>query len=143
MGRRGKTLPPTGTPPDPIGAAAQTAALAPLGLELASVAVNMLTGKATKTEPALLGKQANSVGNAVTTQARNLDLPGLADSVGVMAQSQGAEDLMQLAGQGLSAASFFTSGVHQSYQNLVVDNAGRNALQWIADWLNLQITRAI
>ncbi|MDI9980216.1 cutinase, partial [Rhodococcus sp. IEGM 1307] len=108
-----------------------------------SVAANMLTGTAGKTDPALLGKQTNPVGNAITTQAQTLDLAGLAGSVSTMAQSQGAEDLAQVVGEGLTAASFFASGAHQSYQNLVVDNAGRNAIQWVSDWLNLQITRAV
>ncbi|MDT2007198.1 cutinase family protein [Rhodococcus opacus] len=136
-------FPPPGVLPDPVGAAAQTAALIPLGLELASVAANMLTGTAGKTDPALLGKQANPVGNAITTQAQTLDLAGLAGSVSTMARSQGAEDLAAVVGEGLNAASFFASGAHQSYQNLVVDNAGRNAIQWVSDWLNLQITRAV
>lgn len=138
-----KLFPPPGVLPDPVGAAAQTAALLPLGLDLASVAANMLTGKASKTDPALLGKQANPMGNAITTQAQTLDLAGLAGSVSTMAQSQGAEDLAAVVGEGLNAASFFASGAHQSYQNLVVDNAGRNAIQWVSDWLNLQITRAV
>ncbi|WP_054247573.1 cutinase family protein [Rhodococcus opacus] len=137
-----KLFPPPGVLPDPVGAAAQTTALLPLGLELASVAANMLTGKASKTDPALLGKQTNPVGNAITTQAQTLDLAGLAGSVSTMAQSQGAEDLAAVVGEGLNAASFFASGAHQSYQDLVVDNAGRNAIQWVSDWLNLQITRA-
>ncbi|MHA4854759.1 cutinase family protein [Rhodococcus sp. MSC1_016] len=138
-----KLFPPPGVLPDPLGAAAQTAALIPLGLELASVAANMLTGKASKTDPALLGKQANSVGNAITTQAQTLDLHGLSGSVSTMARSQGAEDLAAVVSEGLNAASFFASGAHQSYQTLVVDNAGRNAIQWVSDWLNLQITRAV
>ncbi|PBC45302.1 cutinase family protein [Rhodococcus sp. ACPA1] len=137
-----KLFPPPGVLPDPVGAAAQTTALLPLGLELASVAANMLTGKASKTDPALLGKQTNPVGNAITTQAQTLDLAGLAGSVSTMARSRGAEDLAAVVGEGLTAASFFASGAHQSYQNLVVDNAGRNAIQWVSDWLNLQITRA-
>ncbi|GAF43734.1 cutinase family protein [Rhodococcus wratislaviensis] len=138
-----KLFPPPGVLPDPVGAAAQTTALIPLGLDLASVAANMLTGKASETDPALLGKQTNPVGNAITTQAQTLDLAGLAGSVSTMAQSQGAEDLAAVVGEGLNAASFFASGAHQSYQNLVVDNAGRNAIQWVSDWLNLQITRAV
>ncbi|TQC40101.1 cutinase family protein [Rhodococcus sp. WS4] len=138
-----KLFPPPGVLPDPVGAAAQTGALIPLGLELATVAANMLTGKASKTDPALLGKQVSPVGNAFTTQAQTLDLAGLAGSVSTMARSQGAEDLAAVVGEGLNAASFFASGAHQSYQNLVVDNAGRNAIQWVSDWLNLQITRAV
>ena len=138
-----KLFPPPGVLPDPVGAAAQTTALIPLGLDLASVAANMLTGKASKTDPALLGKQAaNPVGSVISTQAQTLDLAGLAGSVSTMARWRGAEDLAAVVGEGLNAASFFASGAHQSYQSLVVDNAGRNAIQWVSDWLNLQITRA-
>ncbi|MGW4336777.1 cutinase family protein [Rhodococcus koreensis] len=138
-----KLFPPPGVLPDPVGAAAQTTALLPLGLELASVAATMLTGTAGKTDPALLGKQVNPVGNAITTQAQTLDLAGLAGSVSTMAHSRGAEDLAAVVGEGLNAASFFASGAHQSYQSLVVDNAGRTAIAWVSDWLNLQITRAV
>jgi hypothetical protein len=83
------------------------------------------------------------VGDAITTQAQTLDLQGLAGSVSTIAQSQGAEDLAAVVGEGLNAASFFASGAHQSYHTLVVDNAGRNAIEWVSDWLNLQITRAV
>ena len=51
-----KLLPPPGQLPDPLGAGAAMTGLVPVGLELASVAVNMLSGKATKTDPTLLGK---------------------------------------------------------------------------------------
>lgn len=57
--------------------------------------------------------------------------------------SQGAEDLAILVSEGLSAASFFTSGTHTNYNSLVVDNAGRSAIQWISDLLNLQIGRVV
>ncbi|RZL74510.1 MAG: cutinase, partial [Rhodococcus sp. (in: high G+C Gram-positive bacteria)] len=64
-------------------------------------------------------------------------------SLTTMAQSQGAEDLTALVGEGLKAASFFTSGAHTNYNALVVDNAGRNAITWLSDWLNLQIGRSV
>lgn len=137
-----KLLPPPGQAPDPLGAGAAMAGLLPVGLDLASVAVNMLSGKATKTDPALLGKQSHTASNAITSQAQNLDLKGLTGSLTTMASSQGADDLAALVGEGLNAASFFTSGAHTDYNNLVVDNAGRNAIQWLSDWLNLQIGRA-
>ena len=101
----------------------------------------MLSGKATKTDPTLLGKQS-STATSITTRAQNLNLPSLARSLTTMASSQGANDLASLVGEGLDAAAFFASGAHQNYNTLVVDNAGRNAIQWISDWLNLQIGRA-
>ena len=112
--------------------------LVPVGLELASVAVNMFSGKATKTDPTLLGKQSSTS----TTQGQDLELPALVNSLTAMASAQGANNLASLIGEGLDAASFFASGTHQNYNSLVVDNAGRNAIQWISDWLNLQIERA-
>ncbi|SED92164.1 cutinase family protein [Rhodococcus koreensis] len=137
-----KLLPPPGQVPDPLGAGAAMTGLLPVGLDLASVAVNMLSGKATKTDVALLGKQTNTASHAITTQAQNVDLPGLTGSLTTMASSQGADDLAALVGEGLNAASFFTSGAHTDYGNLVVDNAGRSAIKWLSDWLNLQIGRA-
>ena len=136
-----KLLPPPGQLPDPLGAGAAMTRLLPVGVELASVAVNMLSGKATKTDPTLLGKQS-STATSITTRAQNLNLPSLARSLTTMASSQGANDLASLVGEGLDAAAFFASGAHQNYNTLVVDNAGRNAIQWISDWLNLQIGRA-
>ena len=138
-----KLLPPPGQLPDPLGAAAAMTGLVPVGLDLASVAMNMLSGKATKTPPALLGKQANAVSTSITTAAENLDLRQLSNSLVKLSQSQGAEDLAALVGEGLRAADFFTSGAHTNYNALVVDNAGRSAIVWLSDWLNLQIGRAV
>ncbi|WP_225730989.1 MULTISPECIES: cutinase family protein [unclassified Nocardia] len=138
-----KLVPPPGQAPDLAGAGAALTGLLPVGLDLASVAVNMLTGKAQKTSPQLLGKQANTAASTITRQAQNLDLNGLTGSLAQMANSSGANDLATLIGDGLSAASFFTSGAHTNYGSLVVDNSGRNAIQWLGDWLNLQIGRAV
>ncbi|MFC9768646.1 cutinase family protein [Rhodococcus jostii] len=138
-----KLLPPPGQLPDPLGAGAAMAGLLPVGLDLASVAVTMLSGKATKTPPELLGKPSNAAATSTGTQTENLDLPALTGSLTTMAQSQGAEDLTALVGEGLKAASFFTSGAHTNYNALVVDNAGRNAITWLSDWLNLQIERSV
>jgi len=137
-----KLLPPPGQLPDPLGAGAAMTGLVPVGLELATVAVNMLAGKATKTDPTLLGKQASTAATTDSAQPQNLELSALANSLTAMASAQGANDLASLIGEGLDAASFFASGAHQNYNSLVVDNAGRNAIQWISDWLNLQIGRA-
>ncbi|KPH21085.1 cutinase family protein [Rhodococcus sp. D-46] len=137
-----KLLPPPGQLPDPLAAGATMTGLVPVGLELASVAVNMLSGKATKTDPTLLGKQSSTAASTDTAQAQDLDLPALAGELTTMANSQGANDLASLVGEGLEAASFLASGAHQNYNSLVVDNAGRNAIQWISEWLNLQIGRA-
>ncbi|KXX60893.1 cutinase [Rhodococcus sp. LB1] len=136
-----KLLPPPGQAPDPLGAGAAMTGLLPVGLDITSVAVNMLTGKATKTNPALLGKQAHTAPTPINAQAQNLDLNGLTGSLTTIAHSQGAGDLATLVSEGLNAASFFTSSAHTDYNHLVVDNAGRTAIQWLTDWLNLQIDR--
>lgn len=138
-----KLLPPPGQLPDPLGAGAAMTGLVPVGLELASVAVNMLTGKAADTGPPLLGKPSSGVTSTINTPEQNLDLAALGGSLGRMANLQGAKELTALVGEGLDAVSFFASGAHQSYNSLVVDNAGRNAIQWISDWLNLQIDRGM
>ncbi|WP_094275925.1 cutinase family protein [Rhodococcus sp. OK302] len=137
-----KLLPTPGQLPDLLAAGAAMTGLVPVGLELASVAVNMLSGKATPTPPTLLGKQSTTAATTTTNQTQNLDLPALAGSLTTMANSQNASDLTALVGEGVDAASFFASGAHQNYNSLVVDNAGRNAIEWISDWLNLQIGRA-
>ncbi|MEE2061574.1 cutinase family protein [Rhodococcus artemisiae] len=138
-----KLFPPPGVAPDPLGAGAAMTGLVPVGLDLASVAVDMLSGKVTKTAPELLGKQTNAVSTSITTQTASLDLPQLSDSLVTLSQSQGADDLASLVSEGLNAASFFTSGAHTNYNALVVDNAGRDAIAWLSDWLNLQIGRAV
>ncbi|ABG99789.1 conserved hypothetical protein (plasmid) [Rhodococcus jostii RHA1] len=138
-----KLLPPPGKAPDPLGAGAAMVGLLPVGLDLASVAVTMLSGKASKTPPELLGTASNTAATSISTQTENVDLPALTGSLTTMAQSQGAEDLTALVGEGLKAASFFTSGAHTNYSALVVDNAGRNAITWLSDWLNLQIERSV
>ena len=138
-----KLMPPAGQLPDPIAAAAAMSGLLPLGADLASVAVNMLSGTATNTPPELLGKQSPAVPTGITTQATNLDLPALSPSLAKLAGSQGLDDLAALVREGLNAASFLHSGTHTGYNNLVVDNGGRSAIQWLSDWLNLQIKSAV
>lgn len=137
-----KLVPPPGQAPDPLGAAGEMGRLIPVGADLASVAVNMLSGTAPKTSPELLGKHSKSTSTSITTQAQTLDLPKLSNSLAKVAQSQGAENLTSLVSEGLDAASFLTSRSHTSYNHLVVDNTGRTALTWLSDWLNLQIERA-
>lgn len=71
-----------------------------------------------------------------------MDLGALTSSLTAMARSQDVQDLATLVGQGLDAASFLTSGAHTNYTQLAVDNSGRSALQWLADWFGLRIQRA-
>ena len=66
-----KLLPPPGQAPDPLGAGAAMAGLLPVGLDLASVAVTMLSGKASKTPPELLGKTSNAAATSISTHTEN------------------------------------------------------------------------
>ncbi|WP_336883016.1 cutinase [Rhodococcus globerulus] len=115
--------------------------LLPIGLDLASAATTMLTGTATKTDTSLLGEEAApSVSSTqITRQTQNNDLRGPTNSLTEMAGTQDTEDLTELLGQGLDAATFVTSGAHTNYAGLTVDNPGRNAIQWLTDWFTLQI----
>jgi hypothetical protein len=108
------------------------AEVVPTLLGFASLAVNTLTGSAATTDPSLLDTPTGAVG-----QAR--DLAGIADVLLQSVTSQGAADLTQLVSEGLSAADFFTSGAHQSYDSYVVDSAGRTALDWLTDWFTNRI----
>lgn len=95
-----KLFPPPGIAPDPLGAGAAMTGLVPVGLDLASVAVDMLSGKATKTAPELLGKQTNALSTSITTQAASFDLPQLSDSLVTLSRSRGADDLASLVSEG-------------------------------------------
>lgn len=112
-----KLIPPPGQPADPAGAEAALAELLPLAAEL-------------------LGTEGG-LGNA----AQRLDLPALTDALAGIATAKDI-DLTALIGDGLSAVSFFASGAHINYGSLVVDDKGRNAIQWLGDWLNEQIGHA-
>ncbi|WP_433657769.1 cutinase family protein [Nocardia sp. CA-128927] len=111
-----KLAPPPGQAPDPAGAAAVLSGLLPVGLELASVATGLLTSNNTQ----------------------HLDLDDLSASLTKTAPSKGI-NLLALLRDGLSAASFFASNAHINYGALVVDDKGRNAIQWLGDWMNGQI----
>lgn len=115
--------------------------LLPIGLDLASTATTMLTGKAIKTDTSLLGEEAAAPVSAAktTNQTQTMDLRGLTNSLTAMAGTQHSEDLAALLGQGLQAVSFVASGAHTNYAGLTVDNSGRNAIQWLTDWFTLQI----
>lgn len=113
---------------------AALAGLLPIGLDLASVATGVLSG-GTKTDPSLLGAQTQVTGQAaqLVAKAQGQDLIGLGGTLTSLASSQGAEDLVSLASQGLDAANFYASGAHQSYGQFLVDGA-RTAVQWLLDY---------
>ena len=126
------------------GNPAALAGLLPIGLDLATAATTMLTGKANKTDTSLLAEETAAPVSATktTNQTQNMDLRGLTNSLTEMAGTQHSADLAALLGQGLDAASFVASGAHTNYAGLTVDNSGRNAIQWLTDWFTLQIQHA-
>ncbi|OZC80507.1 cutinase [Rhodococcus sp. 06-418-5] len=123
------------------GNLAATAELLPIGLDLASVAVGVLTGSAAKTSPDQLGAQTQVTGQsaAIGQQASSGDFAGLAGSLVSLASSPGAGDAAELVGAGIDAATFFASGAHQSYGDFKVDSTGRSALQWLIDFFTQKI----
>jgi hypothetical protein len=123
------------------GNLAAAAELLPIGLDLASVAVGVLTGSAAKTSPDQLGAQTQVTGQsaAIGQQASSGDFAGLAGSLVSLASSPGAGDAAELVGAGIDAATFFASGAHQSYGDFTVDSTGRSALQWLIDFFTQKI----
>ncbi|MDJ0004824.1 cutinase family protein [Rhodococcus fascians] len=123
------------------GNLAAAAELLPIGLDLASVAVGVLTGSAAKTSPDQLGSQSQVTGQsaAIGQQASTGDFAGLAGSLVSLASSPSAGDAAELVGAGIDAATFFASGAHQSYGDFKVDSTGRSALQWLIDFFTQKI----
>lgn len=112
--------------------------LVPIGLDLASVALGVLSPGA-KMDPSQLGAGASPQQMALAQQTAGQDLPGMASSLIGLAGSQGASDLVSLVGEGLDAASFYASNAHGSYPKLNV-GGGKNALQWLTDFFTSQLT---
>ncbi|MBF6061995.1 cutinase family protein [Nocardia terpenica] len=105
-----------------VDLATRATAFIPTVLGFATLAVNTLTG----------APKSGDVGGGQ-------DVAGLAQSLTGKQATQGADALAQLASEGLSAASFFASGVHQGYDHYVVDGQGRTATQWLTDWFSNRI----
>ncbi|MFC8178736.1 cutinase family protein [Rhodococcus sp. NPDC057297] len=123
------------------GNLAAAAELLPIGLDLASVAVGVISGGASKTSPDQLGAQTQVSGQSAANgqQAATGDFAGLAGSLVSLASSPGAGDLTELVGAGIDAATFFASGAHQSYADFQIDSTGRSALQWLIDFFSQKI----
>jgi hypothetical protein len=123
------------------GNLAAAAELLPIGLDLASVAVDVISGNGSKTSVDQLGAQPQVSGQsaAIGQQASTGDFAGLAGSLVSLASSPGASDLTGLVGAGIDAATFFASGAHQSYNDFQVDSTGRSALQWLIDFFTQKI----
>ncbi|MDE1672642.1 cutinase family protein [Nocardia gipuzkoensis] len=109
-----------------IGAA--FANLIPTLAGFATTALGALTGAVSKTSPELLNAPVSLTGGAS-------NLAGLVDMLARTATSKGADNLAQLlVNDGVTAAQFYNSGAHQSYDSYVVDSSGRTALTWLANW---------
>ncbi|NIL78416.1 cutinase family protein [Rhodococcus sp. B10] len=123
------------------GNLAAAAELLPIGLDLASVAVGVISGGGSKTSPDQLGAHTQVTGQsaAIGQQASTGDFAGLAGSLVSLASSPGAGDLTELVGAGIDAATFFASGAHQSYADFQIDSTGRSALQWLIDFFTQKI----
>lgn len=88
--------------------------LLPIGLDLASVAVGVLS-PGQKMSADLLGGGATPQQTQLAQATAGQDMSSLFSSVSGLANSQGAKDLSRLVSEGLDAASFFASGVHTDY----------------------------
>ena len=65
-----------------------------------------------------------------------IDATGLLSGVDLSSLSKITESLnpATVVDSASHVVSFYAGGAHTNYQNLVVDDQGRNALQWTADW---------
>ena len=116
----------------------QLARLVPIGLDLASVGLGVLSPGA-KLSPEQLDAAADPSQQSMAAAAAGNDLPGIASNLVSLAGSQGAQDLTSLIGQGLDAASFYASGTHTKYASMLVEG-GKTALQWLVDFFRQQIS---
>ncbi len=105
--------------------------LLPIGLDLASVALGVLEPGA-KMSPDLLGTGASPQQQQLATASSGQDMTAMFGSLTQLVSSQGAQDLSKLVGEGLTAATFYASNAHGSYDKLVID--GKPALEWLYDF---------
>lgn len=115
------------------------AQLVPIGLDLASVGLGVLSPGAKLSPAALDSVAVDPAQQQIATASAGKDLPGIASGLVGLAGSQGAEDLTKLVGQGLDAASFYASNVHSKYASMIVEG-GKTAIQWLADFFRKQIS---
>lgn len=117
--------------------------LVPTGLDLASVAIGVLNGGTKTAVDSYAPNQAAT--STLSTQTQNVDIKGLINSFTGLAGSQGAADAAQLVDLGITAAGFWGTGTpqHTGYANYKVDNSGRSAIDWFADWIGLKIQQVV
>ncbi|MCZ4581530.1 cutinase family protein [Gordonia amicalis] len=115
--------------------------LVPVGLDLATVASGVLTGGA-KTPAA--GYQPNLVaGSTLSNQVAGADFLGLTNSMIQLVSSEDANNLAGLVDAGIEVSQFVGGATrnHVAYGNYQVDNSGRSAIEWLADWITLKVQR--
>lgn len=111
--------------------------LIPIALDFANIALGALTG-ASKTPSDQLGEP-----DAVTTQLNGSDasVDAAAGQLAGLTDPEQTESLSALVGEGLQAASFFASGTHTSYTDMVVDSSGRTIIDYLVDWFTGQFQK--
>ncbi|MFI9510299.1 cutinase family protein [Nocardia sp. NPDC052566] len=124
--------------PDPQGYTKIAAAASSV---LAAVDIGKLAGTVRRIQDGTTATLADllPLGTELASAATELEQIDLGELAATIAPNV---DLVTLVNDGLSAANFFLSGAHAAYGSLVVDGKGRNAIQWLGDWLNQQIGHA-
>ncbi|WTL58554.1 cutinase family protein [Nocardia sp. NBC_01499] len=112
---------------NPIEVGTRLVGLVPTMLGFVSLAVDTLTDTA-----------SHSDGSEPTAPNGAGGLGAVAQQLSDSLTGQGGEDLAQLTSEGVSAANFFASGVHQGYEHYLVDGQ-RNAVDWLTDWFSARI----
>lgn len=102
------------------GNALELSRLMPVALELAQVALGVLT-PGQKMSPEQLHNPGDPIGSLMSVQAQDSDLAGLSRSVMALASSDGAAELGQLVSDGFTAASFYASNSHIAYPSWAPD----------------------
>ncbi|AZG43565.1 cutinase family protein [Gordonia insulae] len=70
------------------------------------------------------------------------DLRTLATSVTTIVTKYAITDPAALVTDAVSAGRFYSSDSHVGYGSLIVDGQGRDAIDWLGDWLSAAISRA-
>ena len=115
--------------------------LVPVGLDLATVASGVLNG-GTKTPAS--GYQPNLVaGTTLSNQVAGADFLGLTNSMIQLVSSEDANNLAGLVDAGVEVSQFVGGATrnHVAYGNYKVDNSGRSAIEWLAEWITLKVQR--
>ncbi|GAA1635259.1 hypothetical protein GCM10009764_67450 [Nocardia ninae] len=112
---------------DLVEVGTQLVGLVPTMLGFAGLAVDTLAGTASHAD-----------GSESTAPNGFAGLGGLTRQLTDSVSGQGSAALGQLTSDGVTAANFFASGVHQGYQHYLVDGQ-RNAVDWLTDWFAARI----